>query len=213
MRPARTRTGAGRSSIGPPLGTCAERINSISPVAANVIDCRPIAARVRAEVADEVRAFTEQTGRVPGLATFLVGDDPASAVYVSGKQRACAVVGMESFDRRLPADASFEEVAQTLADLNADEAVSGVLLQLPVPDHLDGPVLTGTIDPAKDVDGLTPVNAGLLSLGLPGLRPCTPVGVLEILADVGVSLAGRDLEVVLRDDRRRQRGRGCRCSS
>jgi methylenetetrahydrofolate dehydrogenase (NADP+)/methenyltetrahydrofolate cyclohydrolase len=169
-------------------------------VAANVIDCRPIAARVRAEVADEVRAFTEQTGRVPGLATFLVGDDPASAVYVSGKQRACAVVGMESFDRRLPADASFEEVAQTLADLNADEAVSGVLLQLPVPDHLDGPVLTGTIDPAKDVDGLTPVNAGLLSLGLPGLRPCTPVGVLEILADVGVSLAGADAVVVGRSN-------------
>jgi methylenetetrahydrofolate dehydrogenase (NADP+) / methenyltetrahydrofolate cyclohydrolase len=167
---------------------------------ATIIDCRSIAARVRAEVADDVRAFTKQTGRAPGLATVLVGDDPASAVYVGGKQRACAEVGMESFDLRLSAEASFDEVSQTLADLNANPAVSGILLQLPVPQHLDGPVLTGMIDPAKDVDGLTPVNAGLLSLGLPGLRPCTPVGVIEILADVGVSLAGAEAVVVGRSN-------------
>jgi methylenetetrahydrofolate dehydrogenase (NADP+)/methenyltetrahydrofolate cyclohydrolase len=169
-------------------------------MSATIIDCRLIAARVRAEVADDVRAFIEQTGRAPGLATVLVGDDPASAVYVGGKQRACAEVGMESFDLRLSAEASFDEVSQTLADLNSNPAVSGILLQLPVPEHLDGPVLTGRIDPAKDVDGLTPVNAGLLSLGLPGLRPCTPVGVLEILADVGVSLAGAEAVVVGRSN-------------
>jgi methylenetetrahydrofolate dehydrogenase (NADP+) / methenyltetrahydrofolate cyclohydrolase len=153
-------------------------------VAATIIDGKAIAARVRAEVAEEVRAFAERNGRAPGLATVLVGDDPGSAVYVGGKQRACAEVGMAPFDRRLPADASHEQVAELLEDLNADDAVDGVLLQLPVPAHLDGPALTGLIDPEKDVDGLTPVNAGLLSLGRPGLRPCTPLGVMELLASI-----------------------------
>jgi methylenetetrahydrofolate dehydrogenase (NADP+) / methenyltetrahydrofolate cyclohydrolase len=156
-------------------------------VSATIIDGRAIAARVRAEVAEGTRTFAERVGRPPGLATVLVGEDPASAVYVGGKQRACAEVGMTPIDRRLPADASFDQAAELLGDLNADEAVSGVLLQLPVPAHLDGPALTGLIDPAKDVDGLTPVNAGLLALGRPGLRPCTPLGVMELLASVGVS--------------------------
>ncbi len=151
---------------------------------ATLIDGKAIAARVRAQVAEDVAAFTAQNGRPPGLATVLVGEDPASAVYVGGKQRACAEVGMTPFDRRLPGDAQFAQVAELLAELNADEAVSGVLLQLPVPAHLDGPTLTGMIDPTKDVDGLTPVNAGLLSLGRPGLRPCTPLGVMELLASV-----------------------------
>jgi methylenetetrahydrofolate dehydrogenase (NADP+) / methenyltetrahydrofolate cyclohydrolase len=153
---------------------------------ATIIDGKAIAARVREEVAHDVAAFTGQVGRAPGLATVLVGEDPASAVYVAGKQRACLEVGMVPFDRRLPAESSFEEVAKELDTLNADEAVSGVLLQLPVPAHLDGPTLTAMIAPDKDVDGLTPVNAGLLSLGRPGLRPCTPCGVMELLADVGV---------------------------
>jgi methylenetetrahydrofolate dehydrogenase (NADP+)/methenyltetrahydrofolate cyclohydrolase len=154
-------------------------------MSATIIDGKTIAARVRAQVAQDVRAFVEQTGRTPGLATVLVGDDAGSAVYVGGKQRACAEVGMTPFDRRLPADASLAQVADLLESLNADDAVNGVLLQLPVPSHLEGPTLTGLIDPAKDVDGLTPVNAGLLSLGRPGLRPCTPLGVMELLASVG----------------------------
>jgi methylenetetrahydrofolate dehydrogenase (NADP+)/methenyltetrahydrofolate cyclohydrolase len=153
---------------------------------ATIIDGKAIAARVRGEVAREVEAFTEQVGAPPGLATVLVGEDPASAVYVSGKQRACAEVGMVPFDRRLAADASFERVADELRSLNADAAVSGVLLQLPLPSRLDGAALTAMIDPRKDVDGLTPVNAGLLALGLEGLRPCTPSGVMELLASVGV---------------------------
>jgi methylenetetrahydrofolate dehydrogenase (NADP+)/methenyltetrahydrofolate cyclohydrolase len=169
-------------------------------VSASIIDGKAIAARVRAEVAEEVHSFTEQTGRVPGLATVLVGDDPGSAVYVGGKQRACAEVGMNPFDRRLPADASFEQVVEELEGLNADDAVSGVLLQLPVPDHLDGPTLTSLIDPDKDVDGLTPVNAGLLSQGRPGLRPCTPLGVMQLLADTGVELEGADAVVVGRSN-------------
>jgi methylenetetrahydrofolate dehydrogenase (NADP+)/methenyltetrahydrofolate cyclohydrolase len=130
----------------------------------------------------------------------LVGEDPASAIYVGGKQRACREVGMEPFDRRLPAEASFEEVAEELERLNADRAVSGVLLQLPVPAHLDGPTLTAMISPDKDVDGLTPVNAGLLSLGRPGLRPCTPSGVMEMLAQTEVALEGAEAVVVGRSN-------------
>jgi methylenetetrahydrofolate dehydrogenase (NADP+) / methenyltetrahydrofolate cyclohydrolase len=167
---------------------------------ARIIDGKALAADVRADVAREVAAFREQTGRVPGLATVLVGDDPASAVYVGGKQRACAEVGMKPFDVRLPADSSAQRVAEELTRLREDEEVSGILLQLPVPDHLDGPALTNMVPPEKDVDGLTPVNAGLLSLGLPGLRPCTPQGVMELLAWTGVELEGAEAVVVGRSN-------------
>ncbi|HEX4466137.1 MAG TPA: bifunctional 5,10-methylenetetrahydrofolate dehydrogenase/5,10-methenyltetrahydrofolate cyclohydrolase, partial [Solirubrobacteraceae bacterium] len=167
---------------------------------ADIIDGKAIAARVRAEVAVEVAAFSAEYGRSPGLATVLVGEDPASAVYVGGKQRACAEVGMVPFDRRLPADATHDQVAAELEALNADRAVSGVLLQLPLPAHLDGPELTGMIGPDKDVDGLTPVNAGLLSLGRPGLRPCTPAGVMVLLAEAGAVLEGAEAVVVGRSN-------------
>ncbi len=169
-------------------------------MSASIIDGKAIAAQVRAQVAEGVAALTQGGGRVPGLATVLVGEDPASAVYVGAKQRACAEVGMTPLDRRLPAVASFDQVAEELQVLNADDAVSGILLQLPVPDHLDGAALTALIDPAKDVDGLTPVNAGLLSLGRPGLRPCTPLGVIELLAQTGVELRGADAVVVGRSN-------------
>jgi len=174
--------------------------HSIKEVSARIIDGRAIAARVRAEVARDVELFMERAGRRPGLATVLVGEDPGSAVYVAGKQRACTEVGMVPFDRRLPADVSFEQVTEELRTLNSDEDVNGVLLQLPVPGHLDGPALTSLIDPDKDVDGLTPVNAGLLSLGSPGLRPCTPLGVMELLADSGVELEGAEAVVVGRSN-------------
>ncbi len=169
-------------------------------MSASIIDGKAAAARVRAEVAEEVQRFREQTGRVPGLATVLVGEDPASAVYVGGKQRACAEVGMKPFDVRLPADSSFERVAHELARLREDGEVSGILLQLPVPPHLDGPTLTNSIPPEKDVDGLTPISTGLLSLGLPGLRPCTPLGVMELLAQAGVELEGAEAVVVGRSN-------------
>ena len=167
---------------------------------AQLIEGKPIAAQVRAGVAQEVQTFVKRTGRPPGLATVLIGDDPGSAVYVGAKQRACAEVGMAAFDRRLPADASFTRVAELLHKLNEDEAVNGVLLQLPVPDHLDGPTLTGMIDGAKDVDGLTPTNAGLLALGLPGLRPCTPSGVMRLLASIDTKLEGAETVVVGRSN-------------
>lgn len=175
-------------------------MRTISRVSAEIIDGKAIAARVRADVARSVADLVAGGGRAPGLATVLVGEDPASAVYVAGKQRACAEVGMTPYDERLPADATHEQVAGRLQALNDDPGVSGILLQLPLPDHLEGPSLTGLIDPAKDVDGLTPINAGLLSLGRPGLRPCTPVGVLELLASVDARLEGAEAVVVGRSN-------------
>lgn len=169
-------------------------------MSATIIDGKAIAARVREQVAEQVGEFTTEHDRAPGLATVLVGEDPASGVYVGGKQRACAEVGMTPFDNRLPADASHETVAETLTRLNEDPEVSGILLQLPVPDHLDGPTLTGMIDPDKDVDGLTPMNAGRLALGMPGLRPCTPLGVMELLASVDARLEGAEAVVVGRSN-------------
>jgi methylenetetrahydrofolate dehydrogenase (NADP+)/methenyltetrahydrofolate cyclohydrolase len=167
---------------------------------ARIIDGKAVAARVRGEVAEEVRELTARTGSTPGLATVLVGEDPASQIYVGGKQRASAEVGMAPIDRRLPADASAEEIAGELESLNVDDAVTGILLQLPLPGALDGAALTALIDPRKDVDGLTPVNAGLLALGRPGLRPATPLGVMELLSDTGVQLAGAEVVVVGRSN-------------
>lgn len=169
-------------------------------MSATIVDGKEVAARVRARVAEGVERFVAEHGRPPGLATVLVGEDPASAVYVGGKQGACAEVGMRPFDVRLPADAGAERVADALGELGGDDAIDGILLQLPVPGHLDGPSLTELIDPAKDVDGLTPVNAGLLALGRPGLRPCTPSGVMELLASAGARLEGAEAVVVGRSN-------------
>lgn len=169
-------------------------------MAATIIDGRAIAAAVRAGVAAAVRELVSGGAAPPGLATVLVGDDAASQVYVGSKQRACAEVGMTAFDRRLPGDASSELVAAELEALNADDEVSGILLQLPLPGELDGSALTGVIDPRKDVDGLTPHNAGLLALGRPGLRPCTPLGVMELLAHTQTPLEGAEAVVVGRSN-------------
>jgi methylenetetrahydrofolate dehydrogenase (NADP+)/methenyltetrahydrofolate cyclohydrolase len=147
-----------------------------------------------------VRSFVAEHGRPPGLATVLIGDDPASAVYVAAKRRACAEVGIESFHHELPADVSRSDALDLIGELNADSAVSGILCQLPVPEHLDGDELTGRIDPDKDVDGLTVVNAGRLALGLPGLRPCTPSGVMVLLEQTGVELAGAHAVVIGRSN-------------
>jgi methylenetetrahydrofolate dehydrogenase (NADP+) / methenyltetrahydrofolate cyclohydrolase len=167
---------------------------------ATVIDGKAVAQRVRAEVGEGVAEFTQRHGHPPGLATVLVGEDPASAIYVGGKQKATAEVGMRGFDHRLGADASREEVVGLIEQLNADPEVSGIICQLPVPDHLDGVELTSLVDPGKDVDGLTPVSAGLLALGRPGLRPCTPVGVMLLLEEAGAELEGAEAVVVGRSN-------------
>ncbi len=169
-------------------------------MSAAVIDGSAIAAQVRAEVAAEVEAWVAAGHPAPGLATVLVGDDPASGIYVANKQKATAEVGMRGFDHRLPADAGHAEVEAVLRELNADPAVSGILLQLPTPPQVDGPALTTLIDPAKDVDGLTPVSAGLLAQGKPGLRPCTPSGCMELLRRHDVALEGAEAVVVGRSD-------------
>jgi methylenetetrahydrofolate dehydrogenase (NADP+)/methenyltetrahydrofolate cyclohydrolase len=169
-------------------------------VSATIIDGRAVAARLREQVRAQAAAFTAEHGRPPGLATIMVGDDPASAVYVSGKHKASHEAGIASFDHRLAADATYAQVAELIEGLNADPACSGMIVQLPVPGHLDGVALTGLVDPDKDVDGLTEVSAGRLALGLPGLRPCTPSGVMDLLAETGVALEGADAVVIGRSN-------------
>lgn len=172
----------------------------VGSMAATVIDGKAVAARVRAEVAEEVAAFEREHGHVPGLATILVGDDPASAVYVAGKQKACAEVGMQGSNHPLPADTPPADVEALIEQLNADPQVSGILLQLPVPEPLDGVLLTGLIRADKDVDGLTAQSAGLLALGREGLRPCTPSGVMLLLAEAGAQIEGAEAVVVGRSN-------------
>ena len=169
-------------------------------MSARIIDGKAVAAALRAELASDVAAFAARHGRPPGLATVLVGGDPASTVYVGMKHRESEAVGVRSFDHRLPEDASESAVIELIEQLNADPDVSGVLVQLPLPDHLDGVKLTGLVDVGKDVDGLTPLSAGLLALGRPGLRPCTPSGVMLLLESVDAQLEGAETVVVGRSN-------------
>jgi len=168
----------------------------MTDTAAHVIDGKAFAAGVRARIADAVPVFVAAIGRAPGLAVVLVGDDPASAVYVGSKGKATVAAGMASFEYRLPATTTQAEVEALLATLNADDAVDGILLQLPLPGHLDEQAAVATIDPDKDVDGLTPVSAGRLALGIPGMVPCTPYGCLLLLQDRLGDLSGKDAIVV-----------------
>jgi methylenetetrahydrofolate dehydrogenase (NADP+)/methenyltetrahydrofolate cyclohydrolase len=169
-------------------------------MAAGIIDGKAIAQQVRSEVAEEIAAWVQAGHEAPGLATVLVGDDPASAVYIGGKQKASAEVGIRGFDHRLGPDTPHEEVEQLLLELNDDPSVAGILLQLPTPPQVDGGALTELIDPAKDVDGLTPISTGLLAKGRPGLRPCTPAGVMELLRRHDVALEGAEAVVIGRSD-------------
>ena len=156
-----------------------------------VIDGKAVAARIREDVAGEVR----ELGHV-GLATVLVGDDPASEIYIRLKQKAAAEVGIEARDLRLPADTSAEELLRIVAGLNDDDAIDGILVQLPLPDYVDEGTVIRSVAPAKDVDGFHPVNAGLLYLGTPGHVPATPLGIMELLAVANVPLAGARAVVI-----------------
>jgi methylenetetrahydrofolate dehydrogenase (NADP+)/methenyltetrahydrofolate cyclohydrolase len=164
-------------------------------VSATIIDGKALAAKVREEVAAEVA----ELGSV-GLTTVLVGDDPASHVYINGKHKAAEGVGITANDIRLPADTSEADVLALLADLNADDTVDGVLVQLPLPEHMDEARVIGALDPAKDVDGFHPVNAGLLYLGRPQLVPGTPLGVMRMLAEHGIETKGARAVVVGRSN-------------
>ena len=165
-------------------------------MAGRIIDGKAVAAAVRERVAAEVLEFDRERGRTPQLVTVIVGDDPASEVYVAGKHRACKEVGLRSAHHGLPAETTEAELLRLVEELNRDDDVDGILVQLPVPDHIDPDRVVATIDPAKDVDGLTPVNAGLLAHGMPGLVSCTPAGVLELLRHEGVVLEGAEAVVV-----------------
>jgi methylenetetrahydrofolate dehydrogenase (NADP+)/methenyltetrahydrofolate cyclohydrolase len=165
-------------------------------LAARVIDGKAVAAGIRRQVSVEVAAFEREVGRPPALATVLVGADPASQVYVRLKPKACEEVGMRSLHHELPAETSEGELLELIESLGDDEAVDGILVQLPVPEQIDADRVVAAIDPAKDVDGLTPINAGLLAHGAPGLVPCTPAGVMELLRHEGVDLEGIEAVVV-----------------
>ena len=164
------------------------------------IDGKAAAAAIRETVASRVHDFAQRIGRPPGLATVLVGEDPASAVYVRSKNRATAEAGMAGFAHNLPDTISEAELLQVVTDLNADERIDGILVQLPLPLQIDAARVIETIEPGKDVDGFHPVNAGRLAIGLPALVACTPLGCLHLLkAELG-SLAGLDAVVIGRSN-------------
>ena len=161
-----------------------------------VIDGKAVAAKVRAEVAARAREFAARHGRPPGLAVVQVGDDPASTVYVRNKRRTCDEVGIESFAHDLPETTSERELLDLVGALNRDDRVDGILVQMPLPRGLDSNRVIDTIDPAKDVDGLHPRNEGLLVVGRPGLRACTPSGCMRLIAEAGCDPAGKRAVVV-----------------
>jgi methylenetetrahydrofolate dehydrogenase (NADP+)/methenyltetrahydrofolate cyclohydrolase len=169
-------------------------------MAAEIIDGRAVAADVRAQVALEVEAYRDRVGESPGLATVLVGDDPASKIYVGGKHRASEEVGIRSIAHELPADTPERDLLDLVEELNADDSINGFIVQLPLPGHVDPERVIGAIDPRKDVDGLTPTNAGLLVQGRDALVPATPSGVMELLRRSGAKLEGAEAVVVGRSD-------------
>jgi len=165
-------------------------------MSAKILDGKAIASEVRAEVAEQVAARVRAGQVAPGLAVVLVGDNPASEVYVRNKGKACAEVGFHSQLRELPGSVSQAELLAVVDDLNADPAIHGILVQLPLPEHIDPEAVIERIDPVKDVDGFHPYNVGRLLLRQPLLRPCTPRGVMTMLAHTGIDLVGLDAVII-----------------
>lgn len=164
-----------------------------------ILDGKKVATDVRVNIAKEIEQL-KTTGIIPGLAVVLVGDDPASQVYVRSKERACLAVGMNSFIHRLPASTKEEELIDLIGQLNADPAVHGILVQLPLPRQLDSNIALQAIDPAKDVDGFHPFSSGKLVAGLKTFVPCTPRGIMHLLAAYNISLAGKHAVVIGRSN-------------
>lgn len=163
---------------------------------AQLIDGKAIAANVRHAVAEKVSARQQADARAPGLAVVVVGEDPASHVYVSNKHRACEQAGILSFQHALPADTTQETLEALVDQLNNDPVVDGILVQLPLPDHMDARPILERIRPDKDVDGFHPYNIGRLAQRMPSLRPCTPKGIMTMLAQSGIAVRGLDATVV-----------------
>jgi methylenetetrahydrofolate dehydrogenase (NADP+)/methenyltetrahydrofolate cyclohydrolase len=165
-------------------------------MSAQLIDGKAIAAQVRSEVKEAVSSRIDQGKRPPGLAVILVGDNPASEVYVRNKRKACEEAGLLSRSYDLPASTSQEELLNLIDTLNADAEIDGILVQLPVPEHIDPETIIERIRPDKDVDGFHPYNIGRLALRMPALQPCTPYGVMRILDSIGEPYKGRDAVIV-----------------
>ncbi len=165
-----------------------------------ILDGKATAASIRAALREDIERDKERAGRAPCLAVILVGDDPASQVYVRNKEKACADVGITALSYRRPASMSQNDLESLIAELNADPAVDGILLQLPLPEGLDARPCIDAISPEKDVDGLTAVNQGRVAMNAPGLRPCTPAGVLAILDHYGISVSGKKAVVIGRSN-------------
>lgn len=163
---------------------------------AGLLDGKALAARLQTELTAEVQTLQTQVGRPPGLAVLMVGDNPASAAYVRNKEQACARVGIASFGSHLPANTPQAELEQRIEQLNHDDRIDGILVQLPLPNHLDAVRLLNQIDPDKDADGLHPTNLGRLVRGEPGLRSCTPAGVMELLNAYQLDPKGKHAVVI-----------------
>jgi len=169
-------------------------------MAAEILDGNKVAQEMRAEMTEEVKKLKKEHGITPGLAVILVGDDPASRVYVRNKGRACEQVGVRSDTYRFPGDYPQDELLGLISRLNDDPEVHGILVQLPMPDHIDEERVLYTIDPDKDVDGFHPVNVGRLMIGKPGFLPCTPHGIQQLLLRSGVEIEGKHVVVVGRSN-------------
>ena len=163
---------------------------------AQLLDGKALSAKIYSEMATEIQLLTAKNGRSPGLAVLMVGDNPASAAYVGNKEKACAKVGMTSFGQHFPTETTQETLIQTIEALNHDDRVDGILVQLPLPDHLDSTALLLAIDPTKDADGLHPDNLGRLVRGDEGLRSCTPAGVMKMLEAYDIPIAGKKAVVI-----------------
>lgn len=166
------------------------------PPSCQILDGKALALKMQGELQRDIAQLVAQGHRSPGLAVLMVGDNPASAVYVRNKEKACEKLGMVSFGKHFPADTDQETLTAAIASLNEDERVDGILVQLPLPDHLDAVKLLHTIDPSKDADGLHPVNLGHLVRGEEGLRSCTPAGVMALLAEYNLDLTGKNAVVL-----------------
>ena len=165
-----------------------------------LIDGKKVSRQIRNRLAEEVQELKKKTGKTPGLATVLVGDDPASAVYVRNKNKICGELGFQSFEQKLSPDTSEEQLLQLVGELNSNKDIHGILVQLPLPDQIDSEKILQAIDPKKDVDGFHPVNVGKLVVGNALLTPCTPTGIIELLDHYDIEISGKHAVIIGRSN-------------
>jgi methylenetetrahydrofolate dehydrogenase (NADP+) / methenyltetrahydrofolate cyclohydrolase len=165
-----------------------------------LIDGKKVSGEIRNRLADEIQELKKKTGKTPGLATVLVGDDPASAVYVRNKNKICGELGFQSFEQKLSADTSEEKLLQLVGELNSNKDIHGILVQLPLPDQIDSEKILQAIDPKKDVDGFHPINVGKLVVGNALLTPCTPTGIIALLDRYDIEISGKHAVIIGRSN-------------